>query len=153
MVSFRLQVFVLGGIGSVLGLLALLFWIYFMYLWRSFENKRDCSKDTPEEEFAEVVDGPEFLGRRMAIVGDTDGAAQALVESRRKSISFTVCTPSKEVCAGMVGAGAPDGESKLSFDITVRTVGLDQNPGSNRSRSGSSVNTSEPGQYFILHSC
>ena len=40
---FMLKVFVLGGVGSVLTLLAALFWAYFMYLWKTLDNslKRD----------------------------------------------------------------------------------------------------------------
>ena len=38
-----LKVFVLGGVGSVLTLLAALFWAYFMYLWKTLDSslKRD----------------------------------------------------------------------------------------------------------------
>lgn len=40
---FLLKVFVLGGVGSVITLLAAIFWAYFMYLWRTLDNslKRD----------------------------------------------------------------------------------------------------------------
>jgi hypothetical protein len=38
-----LKIFVLGGVGSVLTLLAALFWAYFMYLWKTLDSslKRD----------------------------------------------------------------------------------------------------------------
>ena len=40
---FMLKVLVLGGVGSVLTLLAALFWAYFMYLWKTLDSslKRD----------------------------------------------------------------------------------------------------------------
>ena len=40
---FLLKVFVLGGVGSVLTILAALFWAYFMYLWKTLDSslKRD----------------------------------------------------------------------------------------------------------------
>ena len=40
---FMLKIVVLGGVGSVLTLLAVSFWVYFMYLWRTLDNslKRD----------------------------------------------------------------------------------------------------------------
>ena len=34
---FYLRVFVLGGVGLVLGTLALIFWLYFLYLWRTWD--------------------------------------------------------------------------------------------------------------------
>ena len=50
-----LKVFVIGGIGVVLGSLLVLFWAYFMYLWRTWDSKRDPSSmyDAAQAEYDE----------------------------------------------------------------------------------------------------
>ncbi len=41
---FLLRVFVLGSIGCVLSTLALMFWIYFMYLWKTWDTTKGIPK-------------------------------------------------------------------------------------------------------------
>ena len=41
-----LRICVLGTIGSVLSSLALMFWIYFMYLWRTWDSGKSRSGDS-----------------------------------------------------------------------------------------------------------
>lgn len=111
------QVFILGGIGLVLGGLAVIFWTYFMYLWRSWDvNKRglgDKQRGIEDEEFAAVVDGPEFFEY------DGSDVSQALLESRRKSVTFAVCTPVKVMKLIMAANAMP---TTLMFSIRRRKV-------------------------------
>ena len=50
-----LKVLVIGGISLVLGSLVVLFWAYFMYLWRTWDSKRDPSSmyDAAQAEYDE----------------------------------------------------------------------------------------------------
>lgn len=121
---FLLKIFVLGGIGFVFLILAVIFWSYYMYLWRTWDSNKRPDAGPLEEQYAEILDGAEFLNY------DGSDVANNLIESRRKSVSFAVCTPVKE-------EKGPDGESRLSFDITVRSVpirGNDKGRGSIGSR-------------------
>ena len=55
-----LKVLVIGGIGLVLGSLLVMFWAYFMYLWRTWDTKRDpgsmydAAQAEYDEEFEKV---------------------------------------------------------------------------------------------------
>ena len=100
---FMLKVFVLGGIGIVLGILAVIFWIYFFILYQTWDaNKRDMSGND---------------SRRNGMT-QIEAAAEALYEgmsrpnSRRKSVAFAVVKP------------VQDGDN-ISFDITTRSVALE----------------------------
>ena len=58
---FYLRVFVLGSIGCVFSTLVLMFWIYFMYLWRTWDSgsKREQMAACPETGF-EIPGGEIF---------------------------------------------------------------------------------------------
>lgn len=131
---YYLRVFVLGTIGCVLSTLALMFWIYFMYLWKTWDsgNKRESTSVMPvlpngqrrrsstgstedpdpyaqnedfEEDFEE--DGPED-----ATTPDPDHHPhfdRRIMRSRRKSVSFAVCKMNMDT---------------LQFDIEHKSVPL-----------------------------
>ena len=106
---FLLRVFVLGTIGCVFSTLVLMFWIYFMYLWKTWDSgKRSASANNenmpnPEEVLAR---DPESQGPQIEpYANEEDSEAEnsgenlephphfnrALMRSRRKSVSFAVC--------------------------------------------------------------
>ena len=66
-----LKVLVYGGVGSVLTLLAALFWSYFMYLWKTLDNslKRD-----------HVIGGGPGGGVDHAAMAVQEAANQAMIE-------------------------------------------------------------------------
>ena len=121
------QVLVLGGIGSVLASLVVLFLVYYAYLWRTWDsNKRDHqalnnAAAAAEEEIA-------------ALYADLDGGCDlmntALLNSRRKSVSFAVCRasptptsmsvgPATAAAVGSTAAKAAEaGSDNISIDIT-----------------------------------
>lgn len=147
---FLLKMFVLGGIGSVFAVLAVLFWIYFMYLWRTWDaNKR-------EHLTAADLEDPLGLGAERNVERGGDGGSPgddaededpmmnaALLNSRRKSVSFTV--------ARLGGGGDP---GSLVIDFSTRSVpiaspchgggggGAGGSAGSGGSRSGSRTGSS-----------
>ena len=112
--------FILGGIGLVLGILAVIFWTYFMYLWRTWETKRDPSQPHLNANGLTAIEAA-----AEALYDDYRNSAQAaaiMSNSRRKSVSFVVA---KQV---------QDGDN-ISFDISHRSVTLGGGGGSSRSSS------------------
>ncbi len=107
--------------------LAVVFWAYFMYLWRSWEtNKRDLTAAAA----AAGDDEDSFLDFDACDLMNT-----TLLHSRRKSVTFAVARlqqaspgqQQQQQQQGAGGSGAPgavslgeDRDSKLSFDITHR---------------------------------
>ena len=77
---FLLKVFVLGGVGSVLTILAALFWAYFMYLWRTLDNslKRD-----------HVIGGGPGGGVDYAAMAVQEAANQAAMEKAALDLAET----------------------------------------------------------------
>ena len=76
---FMLRIFVLGGIGSVLFVLAGMFWAYFMYLWKTLDSsmKRDHVTMGP--------DGPEMaLGVAEPDLEEGGTPSKAAVRGRKK---------------------------------------------------------------------
>lgn len=73
-----LKVFVLGGVGSVLTLLAVLFWVYFMYLWKTLDNslKRD-----------HVIGGGPRGGVDHAAMAVQEAANQAALEKAAQALA------------------------------------------------------------------
>ena len=83
----------------VLGTLAVIFWTYFMYLWRTWDsNKRDPGADYDKE----LADEMDIIYEEMEYPPN-----QALLNSRRKSVSFAVVQVQ---------------DDNLSFDISHRYV-------------------------------
>lgn len=97
---FLLKVFILGGISIVLGTLAVIFWTYFMYLWRTWDTKREPTANDYDEDM-DYFDELEDIN-----VNNT------LMNSRRKSVSFTVVQIQ---------------DDQLSFDLSRRSVLLGNN--------------------------
>ena len=75
---FLLKVFVLSGVGSVLTILAALFWAYFMYLWRTLDNslKRD-----------HVIGGGPGGGVDHAAMAVQEAANQAALEKAARELA------------------------------------------------------------------
>ncbi len=113
--------FVLGGIGSVFAVLAVIFWIYFMYLWRTWDaNKREHLTVAELEGELGMGAGGAAGGSMVGGGGGgdddddimDDAMSAALLNSRRKSVSFTVAR------LGSVGGDA----GSFTFDLSTRSV-------------------------------
>ncbi|XP_040581464.1 uncharacterized protein [Lepeophtheirus salmonis] len=98
---FFLKVFILGGMCFVLGSLALLFWLYFMFLWRSWESQgggkilRNSFNDPSFEEYSDssiphiiTADKPSYTNTESDPIPSE--LSRNIYESRRKSVSFAV---------------------------------------------------------------
>ena len=112
---FILRVLVLGTIGCVFSTLLLLFWVYFMYLWKTWDSgsKRDQMSSCSEANIQptqvledggnnESVHANESNNEDDIEASDGDSGSDAnsqhhphfdrnVMRSRRKSVSFAVC--------------------------------------------------------------
>ncbi len=116
--------------------LAVLFWIYFMYLWRTWEaNKREHNALTAAELEGEMGMGGD--GDDGDAFADCDLMNTALLNTRRKSVSFTVARLNRDALSGDVAS--------LTVDLSTRSVpiaGGSIGGGSAGSRSGSRTGSS-----------
>ena len=119
-------------------ILAVLFWIYFMYLWRTWEaNKRDHNALTAADLEGDFGYGEDDDGDLEA----RDMMNSTLLNSRRKSVSFTVARLNRD---------ASGEASSLTIDLCTRSVPIAAGGGSIGGGSGGSRSGSRTGSSCTI---